>query len=110
VYDDLEFFWDKAWERGCEGDGARAMVKQELRNEKIHNPERRLENVEDCVPFLRNIVFSHVPSSYESPQEIFQKKSLLFTKSCSHSHFHGQVDPSLAIVLIDLQCMLCGKS
>jgi hypothetical protein len=68
VYDDLEFFWDKAWERGCEWDGARAMVKQELRNEKIHNLERRLENVEDCVSFLSNIVFSHVPSSYESPQ------------------------------------------
>jgi hypothetical protein len=50
-----------------------AMVKQELRNEKNHNLERRLENVEDCVPFLSNIVFSHVPSSYESPQEIFQK-------------------------------------
>jgi hypothetical protein len=67
VYDDFEFFWDKAWERGYEWDGVREMVKQELRNDKIHNLERRLQNVEDCVPFLSNIVSSHVPSLYESP-------------------------------------------
>lgn len=85
MYDDFEFFWDKAWERGYEWDGVREMVKQELRNDKIHNLERRLQNVEDCVPFLSNIVSSHVPSLYESP---WWKYSLLFTKSCSRSHIH----------------------
>lgn len=88
MYDDLEFLWDKAWERGREWDGVRAMVKQELRNEKIHNLERRLQNVEDCVPFLNNIVSSHVPSSYEVLEKYSRKYSLLFTKSCSCSHIH----------------------
>jgi hypothetical protein len=61
------FFGTRRGKRGCEWDGARAMVKQELRNENFHNPERGLENVEDCVPFFSNIMSSHVLNSYESP-------------------------------------------
>jgi len=43
----LEFLWDRAWEG--EWDGPGAMVKQALKNEQIHNPERRLQNIKECV-------------------------------------------------------------
>jgi hypothetical protein len=54
------------WHGKGEWDGARAVVKCVLRNEQIHNPERRLQNVKNCVQIFTNTMSSRVPSSYES--------------------------------------------
>jgi len=49
------------------------MVKRALRNEQIHNRERRLQNVEDCVQFFTNTMSFHVPNSYESSQGVISR-------------------------------------
>jgi len=48
---------------------SKVVVKRALKNNQIHNPKKRLQNVEDNVQFLTDTMFSHVPSSYETLKE-----------------------------------------
>jgi hypothetical protein len=57
-------FFGTSHEKG-EWDGAGAIVKQTLRAKHIHNPLRRLQDVEDIVLFFIKKMFMKVFFSYE---------------------------------------------
>lgn len=86
-----------------EWDGASAVVKRTLRSEQLLNPQRTLQNVDDCVTFLEATLGGEVANSRDSLRYCtFTEDRSLFQSTYRESQIHFTMSVIVSLSLLDM--------